>query len=108
MNSLPEWLQILLPAGAGSALGTLVKALFRPEPHIKRWMAQLLAGWLVGMLAGAAIIEWFQLLPFVGCGVAASSALIAEEIVRGIQARGRKLRKGHIDLTLRGDDTDEG
>jgi hypothetical protein len=103
MNSLPQWLEILLPASAGAAIGTMVKAVFRPEPHVGRWLAQSVAAFFVGALAGAAAIEYFQLTTFVGCGVAASSALIAEEIVRGIQARGRRIRKGDFDLTGRGD-----
>lgn len=104
---MPAWLQILLTAIAGSAVGTLVKALLRPEPHVGRWLAQLLASFLVGGCVGAAMIEWFKLESFAGGVAAAAAALIAEEIVRGLQARGRRIREGNFDLTSHGGDGDE-
>jgi hypothetical protein len=107
MNSIPQWVQILMTACGGSAIGTLVKALIRPEPHLGRWFAQLIAAFFVGGLAGSAAIEYFQLTTFVGCAAAGSCALIAEEIVRGIQARGRRLRNGNLDLTAGGGDSDD-
>lgn len=107
MLQLPDWLEVMLTACAGSALGTLVKALLRPEPHLGRWFAQLFASFIVGGLVGAIAIEHFGLASFMGCGVGAASALIAEEIVRGLQARGRRIRNGDFDLLGRGDDSDE-
>lgn len=104
---MPEWLQILLTASGGSAIGTLVKAIFRPEPHVRRWMAQLIASFFVGGLAGSAAIEYFHLTTFVGSAAAGICAVIAEEIVRGVQARGRRIREGNFDLTSRGGDSDE-
>lgn len=103
MIGLSEPLQILITAGVGSAVGTLVKALIRPEPHFGRWLAQLLSSFLIGALVGSAVIEWMQLTTFVGCMAAAASALISEEIVRGLQARGRKVGKGNFDLSAGGD-----
>lgn len=99
---MPQWLQIILTACAGSAIGTLVKAIFRPEPHVGRWLAQMIASFFVGASAGSAAIEYFQLTPFVGAGAASICALIAEEIVRGLQARGRRIRRGDFTLPFPG------
>lgn len=98
---MPLWLQTIVTAAVGSGVGTLIKALIRPEPHFGRWLAQLLASFLVGGVVGSAAIEYLRLEPFVGGMAAAAGALIAEEIVRGLQARGRRIREGDFDLSSR-------
>lgn len=78
----------------GSALGTLVKSVTRPEPKLGRWFMQVVVAMTVGMLLGGAIIEWFRLGGMMAAAVAAGCALISEEIVKGVQARGRRVAKG--------------
>lgn len=104
---MSQWLDILITAIAGSAAGTLIKALLRPERHLGRWLQQAAASLLTGGVVGAAAIEYFRLQSFAGSLVAAAGAILAEELVRGLQARGRRIQEGRFDLSLRGDDPDE-
>jgi hypothetical protein len=78
----------------GSALGTLVKSVLRPEPHFGRWLLQAFIAMAIGIVAGGAVIEYFRLDGFQAAAAGAAFALISEEVVRGLQARGRRVARG--------------
>lgn len=82
----------------GSAVGTLIKSVLRPEPHFWRWLLQALVAMFVGVVAGGAVIEYFALEGFRAAAAGAGFALISEEIVRGLQARGRRVAKGDFSI----------
>jgi hypothetical protein len=82
----------------GSALGTLVKSVLRPEPHVGRWLLQAFIAMAIGIVVGGAVIEYFRLAGFQAAAAGAAFALISEEVVRGLQARGRRVAKGDFSV----------
>ena len=100
----PKLIDIFIWSASGAALGTLWRALTRPEPHPGRRFVQGLLSLSVGILAGGALIQWFNLTGYVAAGSGAVCAYLAEEGLRFLQLRGAKLQAGTIDVSLKGDD----
>jgi hypothetical protein len=90
----------------GSALGTLIKSVTRPEPKLGRWAVQVVVAMTVGVVLGGAIIEYLELGGMMAACVAAGCALISEEIVKGVQARGRRVAKGDFSIAPEADNDD--
>ena len=89
----------------GAVLGTLVKSATRPEASFRRWAVQAFIAFAVGVVVGGAIIEYFNLGGFMAAAAACGCALISEEIVKGVQANGRRwIGRGRIPFTRLNDD----
>jgi hypothetical protein len=99
----PKLADILIWSIAGSTLGTLWRAMTRPESSPLRWFIQVFVSLSVGILVGGAIIQHFGLHGYVAAGVGAVCAFLSEEVLRFFQSRGKKLENGKVDLTM-GDD----
>lgn len=90
----------------GACLGTLIKSLRSPERHIGRWVVQVLIALAVGVIAGGAVIEYFGFEGFRAAAAGAVFALLSEEIVRGVQSRGRRVARGDFTMSPEVDDDD--
>ena len=99
----PKLVDILVWSVSGSTLGTLWRALTRPEGSPFRWFAQVFVSLSVGILAGGAIIQYLDLTGYVAAGAGAVCAFLSEEVLRFLQLRGKKLENGKVDLSV-GDD----
>jgi len=99
----PKLVDILVWSVSGSTLGTLWRALTRPEVSPFRWFAQVFVSLSVGILAGGAIIQYLELTGYVAAGAGAVCAFLSEEVLRFLQLRGKKLENGKVDLSV-GDD----
>ena len=99
----PKFVDTLVWSIAGSTLGTLWRAMTRPENSPLRWFVQVFVSLSVGILVGGAIIQHMGLTGYVAAGVGAVCAFLSEEVLRFFQMRGRGLKNGKIDLTM-GDD----
>jgi len=100
----PKLLDIMIWSIAGSTLGTLWRAMTRPENSPIRWGIQVFVSLSVGILIGGAIIQHLELTGYVAAGVGAVCAFLSEEVLRFAQSRGKKLQDGKIDVTLGGDE----
>ena len=100
----PKLFDILVWSIAGSTLGTLWRAITRPENSPVRWFLQVFLSLSVGILVGGAIIQHLELTGYVAAGAGAVCAFLSEEVLRFFQTRGRKLEKGEIDVTMEGKD----
>lgn len=96
----PKFFDILVWSVSGSTLGTLWRALTRPEPSPLRWAVQVFLSLTVGILVGGAIIQYLNLTGYVAAGAGAVCAFLSEEVLRFLQLRGRKLEKGKVDLSV--------
>ena len=104
-----DWLnaetkEIIITAGLGSAMGTLWRAVTRPETVAKRFIIQAVVSITVGTVIGGGLIQYLHLTSFVAAGVAATAAYLAEEVLKFMQVRGSKLERGDIGGALKGDD----
>jgi hypothetical protein len=99
----PKFYEILIWSVSGSTLGTLWRAMTRPETSPLRWFVQVFVSLSVGILAGGAIIQHMDLTGYVAAGAGAVCAFLSEEVLRFIQMRGRKLEDGKIDVSVDGD-----
>lgn len=96
----PKLVDILVWSVSGSTLGTLWRAMTRPESSPVRWFVQVFVSLTVGILAGGAIIQYMELTGYVAAGAGAVCAFLSEEVLRFIQLRGKKLEAGKIDITM--------
>jgi hypothetical protein len=100
----PETIKALITAGTGSSIGTVLKAILKPETNLKRWLLQSLSAVLVGVLFGLAMMEWFKLGQFSALASASVGALLSEQIIGFFLSRGERLKKGDIDISAKGKD----
>jgi hypothetical protein len=100
----PKLIDILVWSSSGAALGTLWRALTRPETHPGKRFVQGFLGLSVGILVGGAIIQYFNLTGYLAAGAGAVCAYLSEEGLRFLQLRGAKLKEGKIDVSLKGED----
>ena len=100
---------MLATVAFGAVAGTLIKVLTRPKVSWQRWMLQSAVSLAVGMIGGAAMVQWMEWEDkwFLAVSAGTVSAFLAEEIVRGIQAYGARLSRGHLDCPFRRDDKDD-
>lgn len=96
----PKLVDILVWSVSGSTLGTLWRAMTRPESSPVRWFVQVFVSLTVGIVAGGAIIQHLELTGYVAAGAGAVCAFLSEEVLRFLQMRGKKLQAGKIDLTV--------
>ena len=108
MNNDPR-LQLLVTVAFGAVAGTLIKAFARPESNWRRWMVQATVSLAIGLLGGASIVQWMEWEDkwFLAVSAGTVSAFLAEEIVRGIQAYGRRLSRGHLEHPFKGGEHDD-
>ena len=108
MNNDPR-LQMLATVAFGAVAGTLIKALTRPKVSWQRWLVQSAISLAVGMIGGAAMVQWMEWEDkwFLAVSAGTVSAFLAEEIVRGIQAYGARLSRGHLERPFSRDDKDD-
>jgi hypothetical protein len=99
----PKLIDILVWSIAGSTLGTLWRAMTRPEASAVRWFIQVFVSLSVGILVGGAIIQHLDLTGYVAAGAGAVCAFLSEEVLRFFQSRGRRLENGKIDVSMDGD-----
>jgi hypothetical protein len=99
----PKLIDIMVWSVAGSTLGTLWRAMTRPESSPFRWFAQVFVSLSVGILVGGAIIQHMELTGYVAAGAGAVCAFLSEEVLRFIQLRGRKLENGKVDVSMDGE-----
>lgn len=100
---------MLATVAFGAVAGTLIKALTRPKVSWQRWMVQSAVSLAVGMLGGAAMVQWMEWEDkwFLAVSAGTVSSFLAEEIVRGIQAYGRRLARGHLEHPFKGGENDD-
>lgn len=96
----PKLVDIFVWSVSGSTLGTLWRAMTRPETSPLRWFVQVFVSLTVGIIAGGALIQHFGLSGYVAAGAGAVCAFLSEEVLRFIQLRGKKLEGGKIDVTM--------
>ena len=96
--------EILITVGIGVSLGTLWRMVMRPETDLHRFLLRAFVCLTVGMVGGCVFADWMNLDGFKAVGVGSISGFLSEEILLFLQARGRKLEKGKIDTSMRGDD----
>ena len=96
----PKFIDILIWSVSGSTLGTLWRAVTRPESSPVRWFVQVFMSLTVGILVGGAIIQHLDLTGYVAAGAGAVCAFLSEEVLRFVQSKGRKLENGKVDITL--------
>lgn len=99
----PKLFDILVWSIAGSTLGTLWRAMTRPETSPLRWFVQVFLSLSVGILVGGAIIQHMELTGYVAAGAGAVCAFLSEEVLRFFQSRGKKLGDGKIDTSMGGE-----
>lgn len=99
----PKFIDIFVWSVSGSTLGTLWRAMTRPESSAMRWFVQVFISLTVGILVGGALIQHFKLEGYVAAGAGAVCAFLSEEVLRFFQARGRKLENGKIDVGVDGE-----
>lgn len=99
----PKFFDILVWSVSGSTLGTLWRAMTRPENSPMRWFIQVFVSLSVGILVGGALIQHFLLEGYVAAGAGAVCAFLSEEVLRFAQLRGKKLEGGKIDISMDGD-----
>lgn len=99
----PKLIDIMVWSVAGSTLGTLWRAMTRPESSPLRWFIQVFVSLSVGILVGGAIVQHLDLTGYVAAGVGAVCAFLSEEVLRFVQLRGRKLENGKIDVSMDGE-----
>lgn len=99
----PKFVDILIWSVSGSTLGTLWRAMTRPENSPLRWFVQVFVSLTVGILVGGAIIQHMGLTGYVAAGAGAVCAFLSEEVLRFVQMRGKKLEAGKIDTSMGGD-----
>jgi len=107
-----EWLdartsEIIMTVSSGTAVGTLWRMVTRPETNWKKFLIKATVSLTVGPVIGGAIVEYFDFHKFIAVSVGSICAFLAEEVLVFFQARGRKLEKGQIDISLSGKDEDE-
>ena len=107
MNNDPR-LQMLATVAFGAVAGTLIKALTRPKVSWQRWLVQSAISLAVGMIGGAAMVQWMEWEDkwFLAVSAGTVSVFLAEEIVRGIQAYGARLSRGYVERSFSRDDKD--
>lgn len=96
----PKLVDIFVWSVSGSTLGTLWRAMTRPENTVRRWFIQVFLSLTVGIMVGGAIIQYFKLEGYVAAGAGAICAFLSEEVLRFAQLRGKKLESGKIDISL--------
>lgn len=106
-----DWLtndtkEIIVTAGLGSAMGTLWRAVTRPETIAMRFITQAVVSITVGTVIGGALIQYLHLTSFIAAGVAATAAYLAEEVLKFMQVRGAKLERGDIGGAIKGDENE--
>lgn len=99
----PKFVDILVWSVSGSTLGTLWRAITRPESSPFRWFLQVFVSLTVGILVGGAIIQHMELTGYVAAGAGAVCAFLSEEVLRFFQTRGKKLGDGKIDISTGGE-----
>lgn len=98
----PQLVEIFTWVSSGAALGTLWRALTRPEPNVTEWLIQSFVALTVGIIIGCAATQYFSLTGFVSTAAGAVCSFLSEEVLRGLRVRGRGIQKGQIDLSLQG------
>jgi uncharacterized membrane protein YeaQ/YmgE (transglycosylase-associated protein family) len=97
----PETIKALITAGTGSAVGTVLKSIIKPETNLKRWLLQSTSAVIVGALFGLAMTEYAQFGQFTSLAAASVGALLSEQIIGFFLARGESLNRGKIDLSIK-------
>lgn len=100
----PETIKALITAGTGSSIGTVLKAILKPETNLKRWLLQTSSSLIVGVMFGLTLTEWFKFGTITSCTATAVGVLLSEQILSFVMSRGDKLKDGKIDISIKGDD----
>lgn len=100
----PELTKALVTSGTGAGIGTLLKTIIKPESDVRKWFVASSTAIIVGTLAGGAVKEWLNLGELAGLAAAAAGALLSEQIIGFLQARGEGLKKGKLDISAKKDD----
>lgn len=104
MNWLDERMQtIIITVGIGASLGTLWRTVMRPETNARKFFVRAFVCLSVGVVVGVTIVRWMDFSADYGVGVGSVCGFLSEEILLFVQVRGRKLERGQIDTSLKGD-----
>lgn len=96
----PETIRALITAGTGAGAGTVLKSIIKPETNLKNWLLQSMSAVIVGALFGLAVTEYANFGQFTSLASASVGALLSEQIIGFFIARGEKLNRGKIDLSI--------
>lgn len=91
-DQLPDFVSAAASSGVGATLGTVVKLMRSPPLSIWRWAAQSFTSIFIGTLAGGLTAEYLDWSIWAVSSAAAAAAYISDEILRMIEANGKRLR----------------
>lgn len=106
---LPEWMdshlaKTLATIIPSAALGTLWRAVMSPAENIVKMAKGAFVAVTVGSIMGGAVMQYMQIDGFIAGAVIAAVAYLADPILAHLDHRGKKLRQGKIDISIKGDD----
>jgi CDP-diglyceride synthetase len=98
-----EFLNALAASGVGSVIGMAFKMMRSPPPTLWQAVGGAFTAITVGTLVGGMCSEYFQLGPWITSSAAAAAAYISDELLRGIEVHGKRLRQGKLPISKKED-----